>query len=276
MKCLKPVLVRNNRFSDGKVHWTPVPCGKCIACRVNRSEELSGRITLEYERAVSSGKCCYFLTLTYAPEFLPSGDKFDKSHVRGFLKRYRNYDSAFRYFLCSEYGSEFERQHYHMCLFTDVDDKHIYHLINKLWPYGIAFWKRMHKRSARYISKYVVEYDDRQHSDKPFVQMSQNFGYPDSSEMDTVRRLGMENKPLVYRDVLNRKHPYPRKLIGKSFTYKEKEHRSFSESEYKALEYKHRRLRPDLSFSEFFVWYREYQIKEQEKIYYKSKYLKKK
>lgn len=275
MKCLRPFLAKTGRVGTD-YHYMPVPCGKCLACRVNRAEELAGRIMVEYERAVASGKNCYFLTLTYAPEFLPSDDKFDRTHVRLFLKRYRNYDKDFRYFVCSEYGSEFERQHYHLCFFTDVGKGEIYEVINKCWPFGIAFWKRMHHRSPAYICKYVVKFDDRKHSDKPFVSMSQNFGNPSISEcVDDIRRSADVGRPALFVDILGKSHPYPRRVIGKCFTPAEKLDRSLSPASDEFLESKRRLLRPDMDLEHFRVWYENYLSENQVKNYFRSKIYKK-
>lgn len=276
MKCLSPVLIRNNRFTDNRVHYIPVPCGKCIACRVNRSEELAGRIMYEFEIAVKNRLNCYFLTLTYDDDHLPDGQKFCRFHTREFLKRYRYYDKSFRYFLCAEYGGKFERQHYHVFLITNVSDKDIYEIINKCWRNGIAFWKHCHKRSPKYISKYVVKYDDREFADKPFVSMSHNFGVqPTSDVISHVHALGLDDKPLVYKDVLGSRHPYPRKVVGKSFSYSEKEKRSFDSFVEERLRSLHRKLQPNLSFEEFRVWYDNYLSDNQEKNFFKKLHYKK-
>lgn len=50
------------------IHGYTVPCGKCNGCKADRQQHYSLLCGLEETRA----KYCYFVTLTYAPEWLPT------------------------------------------------------------------------------------------------------------------------------------------------------------------------------------------------------------
>lgn len=55
------------------VSFTPIPCGKCIGCRLDYAKQWSARLLCEFQE--HDPDTCWFLTLTYADEaFGPSGD----------------------------------------------------------------------------------------------------------------------------------------------------------------------------------------------------------
>lgn len=59
-----------------------------------------------------------FITLTYAPEFLPDRALLHHPDVQKFLKRLRkSTGSRIRYFGCGEYGSKTQRPHYHLIVY---------------------------------------------------------------------------------------------------------------------------------------------------------------
>jgi hypothetical protein len=132
-----------------------VPCGKCIACRIQRTNEWTTRIMHEYELT----KKGMFITLTYnneelkygksftsgkpsalqtTPEggrlhnILPSGNNsgnlhnlnfatLDKSDLQKFFKRLRKqisgvHTTGLKYFACGEYGETTNRPHYHIII----------------------------------------------------------------------------------------------------------------------------------------------------------------
>lgn len=63
VNCLHPKTVTNKYTGD----VLTVPCGICSACALNRSRKMSLLCSLEEQ----DYKYCYFVTLTYAPAFLP-------------------------------------------------------------------------------------------------------------------------------------------------------------------------------------------------------------
>lgn len=92
-----------------------LPCGKCIGCRLERSRKWAMRCVYEAQLHDENS----FLTLTYAPENLPSNGSLCKRHLQLFMKRLRKAypGGKIRYFACGEYGEKFSRPHYHVILF---------------------------------------------------------------------------------------------------------------------------------------------------------------
>ena len=114
-----------------------VPCGQCLGCRLEYSRQWAVRCALEAKQ----WKHNYFVTLTYADEFLPlstferidteTGEYFcdtvpvlQPDDLSAFMKRLRSnfkYDyhiDNIRFYGCGEYGSQNERPHYHVILFN--------------------------------------------------------------------------------------------------------------------------------------------------------------
>lgn len=107
-----------------------LPCGQCIACRLNYSRDWAVRCSLEAERHEFN----YFVTLTYDDDHIPreecidySGEIFEtqlrRRDVQLFLKKLREWErtercnTGIKVFYCGEYGSQTSRPHYHLCLF---------------------------------------------------------------------------------------------------------------------------------------------------------------
>lgn len=107
MNCTSPVRVNGDLF----------PCGKCINCRAKSRQEWVFRLRMEYRN------CDFglFVTLTYDDDHLPS-DGVSIRDVQLFLKRLRKkYKSkTLRYYICSEYGDNTHRAHYHALLFLKI------------------------------------------------------------------------------------------------------------------------------------------------------------
>lgn len=149
MKCLHPLTIRNphykqyaetakkvvgtygrnfdNVYCSMVLHDCPnaepileVPCGKCEACLVRRTNEWSFRLFQERKHS----KNCFFITLTYDDYNVPRDKQtgalsLNKRDCQLFLKRLRKrYGNGIRYFLASEYGENFARPHYHLLLFN--------------------------------------------------------------------------------------------------------------------------------------------------------------
>ncbi|WNK13142.1 MAG: replication initiator protein [Microvirus sp.] len=118
-----------------------LPCGKCPACLTTRKSAWSFR--LMQESRVSDSML--FVTLTYAPEYVkkaPSGRlTLDKRDLTLFFKNLRNSYRTLpknerpkiKYYVVGEYGSRFQRPHYHVILFNSHFDN-----VRKSWPHGHA------------------------------------------------------------------------------------------------------------------------------------------
>jgi len=144
-----------------------LPCGKCIGCRLERSRQWAVRCL--YEAQLHDENC--YITLTYDPEFLPSGGTLDKRHFQLFMKRLRKAYSGrrIRFFHCGEYGSSLERPHYHAIIFgLDFEDRVLYEekrgvrldtsdSLARLWPFGFSTVGNVTFESAAYVARYVTK-----------------------------------------------------------------------------------------------------------------------
>lgn len=212
--CLTPFKIRSVNPVAPKLQF--VPCGHCEDCRNSNKNAWSMRLSLELETARSNGWLIGFCTLTYNDENLPrfsdsafdsswleeykdvtyvSPSCFDKQQVRDFVVNIRrDLDSDFnvhglKYMICSEYGSDTQRPHYH-CIFAwqgetifydDNDAKYVvgcsaenfFKLIKKYWKYGFVFPRdikggvdshgHLHKPfivdgTARFAAAYAAKY----------------------------------------------------------------------------------------------------------------------
>lgn len=140
-----------------------VPCGRCIGCRKDRVN--SWMLRCLHEASLYKDNC--FITLTYNK--VPEGGSLVKKDFQDFMKRLRKRfcDHKIRFFHCGEYGDNFNRPHYHACLFNfDFPDKfpfkkkgkfQLYRspTLEKLWPWGYSAIGDVTQESAAYVAGYV-------------------------------------------------------------------------------------------------------------------------
>lgn len=160
----------------------PVPCGKCIGCRLDYSRSWADRMMLELETA---GKGM-FVTLTYSNEnahwtqFDPVTDEpmyatVDKRDCQLFMKRLRKRfpDLKIRFYLGAEYGEKTHRPHYHAILFgiglSDIPDllphgtnelgQHYFTsaLLSKTWMSGFVLVSDVSWKTCAYVARYVTK-----------------------------------------------------------------------------------------------------------------------
>lgn len=98
-----------------------------------------------------------FLTLTYAPEFLPDDGAVSPRALQLFLKRLRDLvkPTRFRFFGVGEYGDESFRPHYHLAVFG-LGLRHV-EAIKKAWPYGFVGFGDLSSASASYVAGYCTK-----------------------------------------------------------------------------------------------------------------------
>ena len=149
-----------------------IACGQCIGCRLERSRQWATRCVLESQLHKENT----FLTLTYNDEFLPKDGSLHKEHLQLFMKRLRRkldyfgFTSKVRFFACGEYGSLYERPHYHIILFgfRPHDLKRIggnklgnsyfsSEFISALWPFGYNMCADVSFESCAYVARYVTK-----------------------------------------------------------------------------------------------------------------------
>lgn len=144
MMCKSTILVRN-RYG----YVQRIPCGQCIACRLNKVRQLVGRCLLE----TKDHKYALFVTLTYDEENLPEDGSLCPRHVDSFFKSLRKKGYVFRYLYCGEYGDTTLRPHYHCLLWFDSDIEQ--DLIERLWKRGFVTVGTVTSESIRYVCGYV-------------------------------------------------------------------------------------------------------------------------
>lgn len=162
-----------------------VPCGKCIACRLDYSRQWATRCMLEAKKYEHNA----FITLTYDPEhiqWVPGANretgeleevttlvpedltKFMKD-LRRYYKYHYNHDNI-RFYACGEYGSKTYRAHFHIIAFNlPIEDKEYFFSNNngdkiylsksleKIWGKGQVSIGDVTWNSAAYVARYVVK-----------------------------------------------------------------------------------------------------------------------
>jgi hypothetical protein len=150
----------------GVGEWFPLPCGKCLGCRLEKSRQWAVRMMYEAKLHENNS----FITLTYSPDHLPSDSSLDKKHFQDFMKRLRKrLGKKIRFFHCGEYGSKFRRPHYHAIIFGyDFPDKEVHaykdgnyiyksKLLSEIWGKGFCTIGEVTLASAQYVARYVTK-----------------------------------------------------------------------------------------------------------------------
>lgn len=158
------VFVERKRHDTRYTLW--LPCGQCIGCRLERSRQWAIRCVHE----ASQHKRNAFITLTYDDEHLPASRSLCYRDFQLFMKRLRKRFGKVRFYMCGEYGDQFDRPHFHACLFgVDFDDKLRYGggaskaplfrsaVLSSLWDKGFASVGEVNFESAAYCARYVMK-----------------------------------------------------------------------------------------------------------------------
>lgn len=148
-------------------HPIQLPCGQCVACRLDRSLQWATRCM--HEASLYERNC--FLTLTYDDNNLPDGNSLVTRDFQLFMKRLRKFAGAnIRFYQCGEYGETYGRPHYHACIFNyDFNDKvflkktpagdNLYTSakLQQLWPSGMSSIGDVTFQSAAYVARYILK-----------------------------------------------------------------------------------------------------------------------
>lgn len=139
-------------------------CGVCRDCRLYRAREWS--IRCYHEGQLHERSC--FLTLTFADE----PHSISKRDLQLFFKRLRKSLSGvtLKYLAVGEYGEQFERPHYHVCLFGhDFPDKYPWRRSKKgsllyrsphlesVWDAGFCDIGELTPEAAGYAARYTIK-----------------------------------------------------------------------------------------------------------------------
>lgn len=166
---------------SGKV--VPIPCGKCIGCRLEKARQWAVRCY--HESQMYTDNC--FVTLTYNNEHLPESRNIEKRTLQLFFKRLRKHinkhepEKEIRFYACGEYGEKMGRPHYHSCIFNyDFPDKEILYTdyqhnhrsgfstginhslytsatLEKIWGKGYCTIGELNLQTAGYVARYVTK-----------------------------------------------------------------------------------------------------------------------
>lgn len=215
-------------FAPNGTSPIPLPCGRCIGCRLERSRQWAIRCSHEMKMHEQN----IFVTFTYKDDNLLYGGASHAilypRHLELFWKKLRKSRGAVRYFACGEYGEQTNRPHYHAIIFGhDFEDKKIYsqkddqilytsEILDKLWGFGECKIGSATFESAAYIARYVLKkrlgetaktYAEEGITPE-FVRMSRNPGigkkWLEKFESDVypsdfvITRNGMKIKPPKY------------------------------------------------------------------------------
>lgn len=153
MSCPTPFLRKINGY------LVPVPCGRCIRCRIDDRNKWTWRICAELQSCDG-----VFVSLTINDDYLRGPSVYVKS-IQDYHKRLRKNlkGRKIKYFTVSEYGDEAggHRPHYHEILMNvsagkpltaDLGDIPV---IQKSWPFGFIKVEPACKSNIRYVLKYL-------------------------------------------------------------------------------------------------------------------------
>lgn len=160
---------------DDYLRYILLPCGRCLSCRLNKSQEWVFRCLAEarYHEKTS------FITLTVSPDkesevFPRVNGHLSLSYLpfQDFMKRFRDRISPveIRFLMCGEYGEQFERPHYHALIFGyDFPDRKLFKLspegypiyisplLSDLWKFGFSTVMDMCEPCIQYVCRYTLK-----------------------------------------------------------------------------------------------------------------------
>lgn len=136
-------------------HPDPLPCGRCVECRIRRSDEWTTRLLHEM---TYHPRGCSFITLTYSEDTLPLYGSLDPKQLQNYWKKLRQEltprNITFKYYACGEYGENTGRPHYHAIILglSIVKDAKI---ITDKWPFGLVDMGTVTRKSISYVTDYI-------------------------------------------------------------------------------------------------------------------------
>lgn len=160
----------------------PIPCGRCVGCRLEYSRTWADRMMLELE----TSKKAIFVTLTYDNEHAIFVDTnyddvpaqfatLSKRDFQLFMKRLRKEfsDVRIRFYASGEYGDNTFRPHYHAIIFglsladftdlkehgrSEIGDRYfISDRLSRIWSNGFVLVSDVSWKTCAYVARYVMK-----------------------------------------------------------------------------------------------------------------------
>lgn len=134
-----------------------------MGCRLERSRQWAARCV--HEASCHSENA--FVTLTYRDP--PPNNSLYYPDYQKFMRRLRKIATNVRFYMCGEYGTKFERPHYHALLFNmSFPDQVLWKktssgsliyrspMLERLWPLGHSSIGQVNYQTASYCARYVM------------------------------------------------------------------------------------------------------------------------
>lgn len=223
-------------------------CKKCKSCKFHSTRTWS----LRCDQEASMHKNNTWVTLTYRNSSLPPDSSLWRPDLKYFIEDLRKKyvpknpkeHEKITYFACGEYGEQYGRPHYHICLFNFKFPDQYFHKYNKktkvsyfrspslerLWPNGFSDCSELTAAAAAYTARYCLKkkygvdaikaynYRDPETGEKisltpEFVQMSTNpaigkrwwIDNYDDTRKDFIMWRGQRHSICTYYDKLEEK-----------------------------------------------------------------------
>lgn len=160
-------------------NYIVIPCGKCLACRIDQANNWATRCYLE---SLKYKENC-FITLTYDELNVPKNsngiNSLCKKDIQDFLKRLRYYvqkneKKLIRFFGVGEYGDTTFRPHAHLGIYNFIPkdlkfykksdtgiDMYNSPLLTKVWKRGFVVVQHMTYENSCYMARYTQKKAER-------------------------------------------------------------------------------------------------------------------
>ena len=215
----------DKKFRIGRYNYTPIPCGKCIGCRLDYSRDWANRGYLEslyYEQN-------YFITLTYDEEHITIPEEMEteegitytdlkENEWKGILvpKEFKRFLNTFRkicerefnhtgirFIGCGEYGGQGKRPHYHLILFNcplpiesfykpriswGKDTYFQNEIVERAWPNGISNISEANWNTIAYTARYITKKVNGKESEDFYAMQGQIPEFLRSSRQPGIAR----------------------------------------------------------------------------------------
>lgn len=172
MACLYPRLIRLSPSNK----YVTVSCRKCHNCKIQKQTELEFGCLMSLLQGYKFGTGASFVTLTYNNDYLPLVSKDDKFYgtldKKQFNLWWQKVRKVFRdrsqyvpqFMACGEYGSDFDRPHYHVLVFGSNFNE-FRNIALDCWKkennyMGLVDCKPLRQGAIRYVVDYIMKEND--------------------------------------------------------------------------------------------------------------------